>query len=204
MILAIILTIMLTLTVLGYLFTPVGKTFDSILTRLSLIQLKKRPMPFSETVEYIDLGLPSGTKWAKNKSDGFFNWYQANTVFKGHIPSKEDFEELLLCCEWMWNEKLKGWNVIGPNGQEIIILAAGEMEHMFGRPSGKIINSGKFGKYWSSSLFETEPRKSRSRYAHASLMLVTDPAWDFLQIVPNTKASKLNFVSVWLIKKKQK
>lgn len=52
---------------------------------------------------YVDLGLPSGTLWKREQEDGFYTYDQAIEKFGGSLPTKEQLEELITCCEWIWN-----------------------------------------------------------------------------------------------------
>lgn len=81
-------------------------------------------------IEYIDLGLPSGTLWAndylrKDNKIVYFTREDANTK---DIASYEQWKELKEHCKF---EKCdKGFEVIGPNGKKIIYEISESM--MFG------------------------------------------------------------------------
>lgn len=156
--------------------------------------------------EYVDLGLPSGLKWAtcnvgSNTPEGpgyYFawgevkpkekyssatykyydeevhvtkycseNWADVNgfaddkTVLdpeddaatvnwggKWRMPTKEEQYELKKNCIWTWTieDGVKGYRVIGPNGNSIFLPLAG---YMIG--STQYV-AGIWGSYWSSSL----------------------------------------------------
>ena len=55
---------------------------------------------FSSSVEdstgYTDLGLPSGTKWKNFNATGFYTYDEAVSKFGNRLPTKEQWEELLL------------------------------------------------------------------------------------------------------------
>lgn len=58
---------------------------------------------------WIDLGLTSGTKWKVSNEDNaadagynFFTLEDIGTLFAGQIPSREQFEELISECQWVW------------------------------------------------------------------------------------------------------
>lgn len=86
--------------------------------------------------EYVDLGLPSGLKWATSNV-GTFKPAGRGDVYKGsgndiansewggswRLPSKEECEELLWNCDWLWIENF-GYKVTGPNGNSIYLPAA--------------------------------------------------------------------------------
>ncbi len=52
--------------------------------------------------EFVDLGLPSGTLWAKDfEKDGDSILFVPYTQAKRYnIPTREQWEELVSCCEW--------------------------------------------------------------------------------------------------------
>lgn len=132
------------------------------------IKNKKDKIPYipSGTInghEYVDLGLPSGLKWATcnvgaNSPEEFGNhytWRQQNTVTawgaSWRTPTKAELEELISKCKWRWIRKngINGYKVIGPNGNFIFLPAAGYIG--FGISS----KSGDYGYYWSSTSYDT-------------------------------------------------
>lgn len=95
---------------------------------------------------YIDLGLSSGTIWKKVNVVGLFTYDDALNQFGTRLPTSEQWEELVSECDWTWTGN--GYKVTGPNGNSIILPAAG------GRYcDGSMDNSGSFGHYWSSTPF---------------------------------------------------
>ena len=86
--------------------------------RLS-VRLVKAPVA-DNTPKYVDLGLPSGTKW-KNVDDGYADGYDETVK---HTPTTKQWEELQKYCTWTWmGSKYK---VTGPNGNSIIFRGAME------------------------------------------------------------------------------
>ena len=117
--------------------------------------------------EWVDLGLPSGLKWATcnvgasspEKSGNYYAWgetkpkdeyEQANSVTYGkqmadisgnaqydaatanwgegwRIPTNAEMQELIDFCAWEWTtqNRIKGYNVTGPNGNSIFIPSTG-------------------------------------------------------------------------------
>ena len=103
--------------------------------------------------KYVDLGLPSGVKWAKSnigsnspKTDHGMSFYwdemmekiekDGSLIYKDKVstfwgkdwrlPSKTEFEELLVCC--VWTPKIRSlyekyYKVTGPNGNSIYFYA---------------------------------------------------------------------------------
>ena len=106
---------------------------------------------FSCNNEWVDLGLPSGTKWKNanevNVADTVYNFYtydEAVAAFGDALPTKEQWEELKDNCQWTWNDS--GYTVTGPNGHSIVLPAAG------GRYGGGGVDRvGSRGIYWSST-----------------------------------------------------
>ena len=76
-------------------------------------------------VEYIDMELPSGTKWASSYLVEKGNWamFAYNEASKLSIPTKEDFEELCKECaidNYLYTNN-KGIMFTGKNGKKIEI-----------------------------------------------------------------------------------
>lgn len=99
--------------------------------------------------EYVNLGLPSGTKWkSSNETSGYarvFYTYDEAVSFGDRLPTKEQFEELRRYCSWEWQSN-EGFKVTGRNGNFIILPAAGKRFC-----SGDVTNIGEVGYYWSST-----------------------------------------------------
>lgn len=100
---------------------------------------------------YVDLGLPSGTKWKatneKNAADAeydFFTYDEAVSQFGDRLPTKDQCEELSAECQWSWTGN--GYKVTGPNGNSITLPAAGYRDC-----SGSVYGVGSCGYYWSST-----------------------------------------------------
>ena len=119
---------------------------------------------YHDSVQYVDLGLPSGKKWAdrnygSDSIEGAGNYYQYDKAMQlgknATLPTKEDFQELKDECTWKWVERgnTKGYEVTGKNGNSIFLPAAG---YGYGT---SLDNAGSRGLYWSSSF-------SSSAYAY--------------------------------------
>lgn len=94
---------------------------------------------------FVDLGLSSGTLWKdKNEEGGFYTYDQAISKFGDKLPTKEQLEELKNSCQWTWTGN--GYKVVGPNGQSIVLPAAGCRNC-----SGAVNVVGSIGNYWSST-----------------------------------------------------
>ncbi len=92
--------------------------------------------------EYVDLGLPSGRKWAicnegASKPEEIGGYYcYATYKYRSSLPTTKDFEELEEKCTWeyMSMENMSGYKIIGPNGNSIFLPAAskeGRSDYMF-------------------------------------------------------------------------
>lgn len=102
---------------------------------------------------YVDLGLPSGTKWKAanetnpNDENNFYTYDSAMETFGGQLPTREQFEELISLCTFTWDPDRKGGNFVSTvNGNSIFLPAAG------GRfCNGGVDGVGSGGCYWSST-----------------------------------------------------
>ena len=99
--------------------------------------------------EYVDLGLPCGTKWKTSNETGGFNdfytFYEALIAYGKNLPTKEQLKELKDNCTWEWQNN-GSYKVTGTNGNSIVLPAAGNRSC-----EGDINSVGKHGFYWSSS-----------------------------------------------------
>ena len=73
----------------------------------------------NDSQDYIDLGLPSGTKWKKYNEEGLYTYGEASEKFDVGIPTIDEWEELKEKCKWSWIGN--GYNITGPNGNHIAI-----------------------------------------------------------------------------------
>ena len=141
--------------------------------------------------EYVDLGLPSGLKWATcnvgaNKPEEYGNYYawgetetkntytpeNSRTLYKPmkdisgnsqydaarvqwggnwRMPTYDELNELRTYCEWtrITQNGVKGYKVVGPNGNSIFLPAAGY------RSDSSLCSVGSYGRYWSSTPIES-------------------------------------------------
>ena len=126
-----------------------------------------RPVDFSgESYEAVDLGLPSGRKWADRNVGqkviddpadyGYlmdFDTAQHMPLPKGwKVPSEEDFKELCDHCthEWVDKDGLRGMRFTGKNGNSIFLPAAGYTWFDDKDHGTTLDNRGASGYYWSS------------------------------------------------------
>lgn len=96
----------------------------------------------NDGVEYVDLGLPSGTLWSNGflKNDNgevcHLSYQEASEL---NIPTKEQFEELLGCCEYI--DSKDSFCYLGRSGRYI------RFYNIFIEKAGEMVNYGTF-QYW--------------------------------------------------------
>ena len=108
------------------------------------------------TATYVDLGLRSGTKWKDvnevNEADAeydYFTYDEAMEKFGDKIPTYEQYGELIDSCQWTWTGD--GYNVTGPNGNSIVLPAAGFRFCEDDQYNPGVYEVGTYGQYWSST-----------------------------------------------------
>ena len=74
-------------------------------------------------MEYVDLGLPSGTLWAEENEEGHYTFNDAVSKYGNRLPTFEQLEELKDHCKWEWIGD--GYRVTGPNGNAIVLPTMG-------------------------------------------------------------------------------
>lgn len=98
---------------------------------------------------YVDLGLPSGTKWssvnATEKSNVFYTYEEAVSTFGDKLPTKEQFEELRDNCIWAQLDD-GSFKVTGTNGNSVVFPAVGYCDC-----DGNVCCVGSGGGCWSST-----------------------------------------------------
>lgn len=109
-------------------------------------------------MNYIDLGLPSGTLWADTNEEGYFTFDEAKEQFGDALPTIEQWQELINECEWLWSVKRMGMEVGGKNGNSIFLPATGY------RAGSRLYNAGSGGYCWSSALSTGRPDDAYSVY----------------------------------------
>ena len=111
--------------------------------------------PDNNHPHWIDLGLPSGTKWMCCNVDaacpeefgGYFNFEEAQAY---SLPTKDQMEELInyTTSEWTMLNGVEGRKFTGSNGCSVFIPAAGYVW------VDGVIFDGMFGYCWSSTPFD--------------------------------------------------
>ena len=112
--------------------------------------------------EYVDLGLPSGLKWATcnvgaNSPESYGNYMSFDEAFyvtwggNWRVPTFSELQELMTSCSWTYTTQggVKGSKVTGPNGNSIFLPFAGYRW-------GEYANAGYCGEFWSSTSYDSE------------------------------------------------
>jgi len=75
----------------------------------------------------------------------------ANWGGSWRIPTDTEWKELKNNCKWEWtiNNEIKGYKILGPNGNELFLPAAGERDY------STTNDVGVRGLYWSSSIYKS-------------------------------------------------
>lgn len=139
---------------------------------------------------WIDMGLPSGTKWCccnegASTPEAFGNYYSFAQV--NSAPSFDQINELLNKCTYTWTtlNGVNGGKFTGPNGAAIFLPAAGE------KLDYRIWDVGDFGFYWSSTPYEAQWAYILSFYsdgaAYEYRSRTTEPQYSELHIRPVRK-----------------
>lgn len=71
------------------------------------------------SIEWIDLGLPSGTLWAPSNYASRVSFDSAYQGYHKHLPATTDATELKTCCTRAWCAKSKTMTFTGPNGNTL-------------------------------------------------------------------------------------
>ena len=143
-------------------------------------------LAFADGGGFVDLGLPSGTKWA-NCNVGALNpeevgdaldWEDA--MESGELPSVKQFQELFNVCDFKWTMigNRRGFYFIGPNGNSIFLPCTGAYQ-------GNIyLGAETTGCYWTK---DEDKRFQRGRdYTNACYAI-------FLQKTFKSMTGKKNY-----------
>ena len=103
-------------------------------------------------IEYVDLGLPSGTLWSTDyeKDEGELMYVPYELTADKSIPTKEQWKELKKCAKWEFigeEDKLAAVKCTGPNGNTLLFRITGLMDF------AKITRSGRVF-FWVRSAIE--------------------------------------------------
>ena len=143
-------------------FYPIMKKFTQEQFN-ALIEWARENTEFDEQPKdemiFIDLGLPSGTKWANRNAEGFFTFEEAVEKFGNSLPSAAQMAELTLC-KWEWVEyedQPNGYKVTGPNGNSIFLPVTGWKDR-----DGDLSGVDYEGDYWT----RTKNMNEESAYSY--------------------------------------
>ena len=103
---------------------------------------------------YVDLGLPSGVKWAAQNYGGEFKCYSRDQIESLKVPSQNQWLELKRECNWTWDERERGYIIKGRNGNAIFLNHTDGYIHYSGGRT-----SESFGIYWSSTWIDSKYNK---------------------------------------------
>lgn len=103
-------------------------------------------------IEFIDLGLPSGTLWATHNAHigkkYHFTHDEAIKHFGDCMPDYDQYKELISLCKWEWVKlfggKVQGYRVTGPNRNSIFLSASSFYN------GSSLYVAGSYGRYWST------------------------------------------------------
>lgn len=122
-------------------------------------------------IKYINLGLPSGTRWANRNENGFHTHPDAVKKTHGRLPTTENWEELQHHCTWTWDARRQLYTVTGPNGRHITLPACG-----FICCAGPC-HAGE-GHYWTAE--EHDSSTAHNLFFNANRMLPDDTSYKIL------------------------
>lgn len=105
------------------------------------------------TAVYVDLGLPSGTKWKSaneyGNGSGYYTFDEAVNTFGNNLPTEEQCWELITLCTWSRQENYS-YKVTGLNGNEIVLPITGYYGWSEDN-NNYIYCGGNIGIYWTST-----------------------------------------------------
>lgn len=95
---------------------------------------------------FIDLGLPSGTKWRTVNEEGLITHEEALAAYGKQLPTQKQYIELQEKCKW---QELKngGYKVTGPNGKYITFPYTGYINC-----TGEFRGEDNIGDYWTATI----------------------------------------------------
>lgn len=96
-------------------------------------------------IEWTDLGLESGKLWSVI-TEILHDYTSATMLYPDLLPTRKDYEDLFSECEAQWDDKRKGIEVLGRNGNALFIPACGWQAPKEAEPS----EANATGYYWIS------------------------------------------------------
>ena len=162
-------------------FSTIPKTEEQLMFIQKYIYwriVRPQKSKHDEPQQAIDLGLPSGTKWARcnlgatkpEETGGYFTWNDRLDIIpnpwknRWRVPSYKDFNELIENCshEWTSVNGVDGMLFTGPNGNSMFLPAAGD------RYDCKTFYQSRRGYYWSSTPCKNDSSLANSLFFFAS------------------------------------
>lgn len=130
-------------------------------------------IPQNCELEFIDLGLPSGTKWANKDSQSDYRCHHVTYIedLEEGIPTKEQWKELRKECNWVKNDY--GYKIIGPNGNYILLPIYHQKTEYAYRLGRAIypVEIQKHAKFMHPNEFFRKAKKSNSKpYVHRVIL----------------------------------
>jgi hypothetical protein len=105
-------------------------------------------MSIGAFAQYVDLGLPSGTKWKSTNEPGYYTYDQAVSKFGSSLPTKEQMEEFKYC---EISRMSNGTMIVGPNGNYIFLSS----DDGYCECDGTLTGVGSAQGYWTSTPYGT-------------------------------------------------
>ena len=87
--------------------------------------------------------LPSGTIWYMSNEEGYYTYAEAKKKFKKHLPTKEQWQELIDSCDWKWTGN--GYKVTDKFGRSMFLPATG-----YKSSYGNLLGEGIWAFYWAA------------------------------------------------------
>lgn len=107
-----------------------------------------------KSMNWIDLGLPSGTLWADanlanpDDKNGLWSWDDVmESEYAPLVPTKEQMQELVDYCDWEWDNERAGMVVKNKYGKKIFLPAVGYKHSQ----NDKLFDVGEYCGLWSST-----------------------------------------------------
>ena len=106
---------------------------------------------------YVDLGLPSGTLWRTTNepnpadSNDFYTYDEAVAAFGNKLPDKPQINELIVNCQWAFDEGNHTVIATGPNGNTLVLPLMGKRSC-----DGNVKGVGINACYWSTTAKDDE------------------------------------------------
>ena len=127
---------------------------DNAINLLVTMFNEAQPETKEPGIQFIDLGLPSCTKWADRNLPGYYTF---DVACEKGAPTAVQIAELYEQCEWEWDDEKKGYTVTGPNGNSIFLPANGYCSSGDDEPTGV----GSEGNYWTKCPSKTSATSGR-------------------------------------------